>query len=279
MGLLDDLQKEVKNIRAREIQLNAELEAQQEFYQEHLRPVMVRAYGYFAEVVENLNIVAPDVKAIYPLNPLLENGVALKQSQYTFRSDNRESPHQIDIFCKGTLEKPHEFYLSSQKSVLAHVDLLDRYNFPYHRKNRLDRHYEVRGATFILEGPMIVHIRIAASPADRSVHIGLRNVERQPVKRYKFSPDAIGEEFLERLAKVLIRQIPQLVEQKVDDNLRDQLRHQINRDSRQNEDDLALAYAERESAKATEKNTNLVNKTQSAVVERLRKALKVFAKR
>lgn len=279
MGLLDDLQKEVRNIRARETQLNAELDAQQDYYHQHLRPVMVRAYDYFAEIVDNLNIVAPEVKAVYPLNPLLENGIALKQSQYNFRADNRDSPHQIDIFCKCTMEKPHEFYLPSQKSVLVHADLLDRYSFPYHRKNRLDRHYEVRGATFILEGPMIVHIRIAASPADKRIHITFRNVERQPIKRYKFSPDTVDEEFLERLAKVLIRQIPLLVEPKVDGAFRAQLRNQINRDKGQNEDDLAQAFAERESAKAAEQKANLVNRTKSAVATRLREALKGFAKR
>jgi|GEM_PF-3330480 len=279
MSLLDDLQKEVRNIRAQEIQLNAEMEAQQIFYQEHLRPVMVRAYEYFAEIVENLNIVAPDVKANYPLNPLLEHGVALKQAQYDFKSDNKDNPHKIDIFCKCTLEKPHEFYLPNQKSVLAHADLLDRYNFPYHRKNRLDRHYEVRGATFILEGPMIVHIRIVANPADRNIHISFRNVERQPVKRYKFSPDTISEEFLERLAKVLIRQIPQLVEQKVGDTFRHQLSNQLDREGHLSDDDLVQAYAERESTKTAEKNTTLVNRTKSAVLARLREALKVFTKR
>lgn len=276
MSLLDDLQKEVRDIRAREIQQSAELRAQQSFYQEFLRPAMVRAHDYFAEVVENLNIVAPEVKAIYPLNPLLENGVVLRQSQYTFRSDNKESPHEIDIFCKCTLEKPHEFYLNGQKSVVAHADLLDSYNFPYHRKNKLDRHYEIRGATFILEGPMIVQIRIAANPADECVHITFRNVERQAVKRYKFAPERLNMEFLDRLAMVLIRRVPQLLEQKVDDRFRVQLRNKINRDKRLNDAGLARAYAESEATKAADKNNTLVDRTRSAVVGQLRR---VFSRR
>jgi hypothetical protein len=31
----------------------------------------------FAEIVEHLNIVEPDIKARYPLNPLVESGVTL----------------------------------------------------------------------------------------------------------------------------------------------------------------------------------------------------------
>lgn len=276
MGLLDDLQKEIRNIRAQEIRQNAELRAQQAFYQDHLRPAMLRAHDYFAEVVKNLNIVAPDVKATYPLNPLLEKGVVLKQSQYSFRSDNKDNPHEIDISCKCILDKPHEFFLNGQKSVVAHADLLDRYNFPYHRKNRLDRHYEIRGATFILEGPLLVNIHIAANPANECIQITFRNVERQAIKRYRFPPERINMEFLDRLAKVLIRQVPQLLQQKVDDKLRIQLRNRINREKRLNEDDLARAYAENAAAKTAEKNGNLVDRTRSAVVEQLRK---VFAKR
>jgi hypothetical protein len=276
MSLLGDLQQEVRKIKAREVQENAELEAQKEFYQAHLRPAMVRIYEYFAEIVEHLNIVEPDVKARYPLNPQLENGVALKQSQYKFRSDNRESPHQIDIFCKCTLEKPHEFYLSSPKAALNHEELLLSYSFPYHRKNRLDRHHDIKGATFILEGPMTVHIRIAASPADRSIHIGLRNLERSPVKRYKFKPEAIDEQFLERLAKVLIRQVPQLVEFKVDNTLRDKLRNQLDRDQYLTEQDFAQAEAERRTEEQSRKQAKLINLNGRKAVERAREVLKVF---
>ncbi len=279
MGLLDDLKKEVRNIRAREIQMNAELDAQQAFYLKHMRPVMMRGYDYFAELVENLNIVAPDIKAMYPLNPLLEHGVALKQAQYNFRSDNKDCPREIDIYCKCTLEKPHEFYLNSQKSVLAHTELLDGYNFPYHCKNRLDRHYEVRGATFVLEGPMIAHIRIAATPADRLIHIIFRNIERQPIKRYKFAPEYISDAFLERLAKVLVREVPQLIEQQVDDSFRHELRKRLDEDNRQNKKIRAPVDAAREAEMTAERDANPVLRTKSIVVGKLREALKVREKR
>ena len=58
MALLDDLQVEVKNIRAAELDQNAELAAQKEFYSVHLRPAMLRAYEYCYELVESLNVIA-----------------------------------------------------------------------------------------------------------------------------------------------------------------------------------------------------------------------------
>lgn len=260
MNLLDELKEEVRKIRANELRLNAELEAQAEYYNAHLRPAMLRAYDYFTAIVQNLNIVEPDIHVRYPLNPLLEHGVSLKQSQYKFRADNKENPRQIDLFCRCTLDKPQEFYLSSVKQLQAHADLLDAYDFAYHRKNRLDRHHDIRGATFILEGPMTAHIRITANPAERGVRFILRNIEHQPVKRYSFSPEAIDEALLERVARVLLRQIPMLVERNVDAEFRARLQDQIASDRNEVAQDIAAAYSEREAERLTANDAGLVDR-------------------
>ncbi len=273
MNLLDELKEEVRKIKAREVRQTAELQAQSEYYNAHLRPAMLRAYEYFAAVVENLNIVEPDIHVRYPLNPLLEHGVNLKQSQYKFRSDNKESPRQIDLFCRCTLEKPQEFYLSSLKQIQAHTELLDAYDFAYHRKNRLDRHHDIRGATFILEGPMMAHVRITANPADKSIRFVLRNIEPEPIKRYSFSPDAIQDELLERVAKVLLRRIPKLVERAVDSAFRAQLQDRIAQERQETAQDIAMAYAEQDAARQAENNAKLVDRARfsaRALLRRLR---------
>lgn len=271
MNLLDELKEEVRRIKAREFRQTAELQAQSEYYSAHLRPAMLRAYEYFAAVVENLNIVEPDIHVRYPLNPLLEHGVGLKQSQYKFRADNKESPRQIDLFCRCTLEKPQDFYLSSLKQIQAHTELLDSYDFAYHRKNRLDRHHDIRGATFILEGPMMAHVRITANPADKSIRFVLRNIEPEPIKRYSFSPDAIDDELLERVAKVLLRRIPKLVERTVDSAFRAQLQDRIAQERQETAQDIAMAYAEQDAAKLAENNPSLVDRARFSARELLRR--------
>ena len=80
MGLLDDLQVEVRTIRVAELDQNAELKAQEEFYNVHLRPAMLRAYDYFSEIVESLNVIASDIKVSYPLNPLLIDRIEARLS-------------------------------------------------------------------------------------------------------------------------------------------------------------------------------------------------------
>jgi hypothetical protein len=279
MSLLHDLQQQVRKIRAKEAAQDAERDAQAEFYQLHLRPVMQRAYVYFAEIVEHLNVVAPEISIRYPLDPQLPNGIAIKQAQYKFRADNREAPHQIDIFCRCTLQKPHEFYLSSPRAIQRHAELLDAYNFAYHRKNRLDRHHQIRGATFILEGPMMIHLRIAASGADRSIQVGLRNLEQQPVKRYRFAPENVTDELLERIAKVLLRQLPQLVDQTVDPGVRNQLQHQIEQERFEFEQDIAQAYADRQDVLEAQREATLLHRTKREVTAQARKLLDLVTRK
>lgn len=237
---------------------------------------MLRAYQYFSDIVENLNIVAPDINPGYPLNPLLKEEVALKQGDYKFNFDNGKTPHQIDIRCSCTLERPQEFHVPTKDAALRYEELLESHKFPYHRKDHRDRKHNIRGATFILEGPMKVHMRIHARSADRCIYIDLRNLEDQPVKRYKFPPEKVDDELLERLARLLIREESRLVEVSIDDDYRDELRRRIELDKRRDEEVLAAARAHLEAEKQAEEDAKMTNRARRAVAERADEVLKIF---
>ena len=277
MGLLDDLQSEVKKRKADDIKQNAELQAQEDFYHAQLKPVMLQAYDYFSEVVESLQIVAPDIRPGYPFDPLQKQGISFHQSDYEFDFDSAKNPRQINIYCTCTLERPLEFHVPTKESVLKYTELLEAYGLPFHCKNHLDKLYNIRGGTFLLEGPINVHMQIIAHPADKCVYINLRNLEDQPAKRYKFSPELIGYEFLERLARLLLREESKLVEVQVCDNVRDNLRRQVEADKRQNEEDLAQAYEHIEAERLAGEEARLINRTKKAMAEgvgRVSKAIK-----
>jgi hypothetical protein len=279
MGLLDELQSEVDKIRAREREYDAELEAQEVFYAEHLQQVMLQASDYCSKLVESLQIVAPEVRPAYPLNPLLEEGVILDQSDYSFRCDNHATPRQLDIYCCCTLMEPHEFFLQGKDAVLKHTKVLDSYHFPYHRKNHLDEQHRMSDATFILEGPLKVQIRILACPPDRCIYIELWNVEDQPHKRYRFAPSRLQEELLDRLARVLVREETRLVAVALSDDFRDDLRRRLEHDKRREEEDLAAAYAELEAWKQEEEEAKLINRAKKSLSEGVGRLRGRFSKR
>jgi len=277
MGLLDDLQTEVKKLKADELKQDAELRAQEEFYSTELQPVMVLAYNYFSEIIENLRIVAPDIRPAYPFDPLEKQLVTLHQSDYEFDFDSAKSPRQLNIYCTCKLGNPIEFHVPTKDAVLKYSELLESYGLPFHCKNHLDKLYDIRGGTFLLEGPLNVHIRILAHPADRCIYILFRNLEDQPTKRYKFLPDTINNELLERLARLLIREESRLVEVAVCDDVRDALRSQVEEEKRRKEEDLAQAYIHIEAEKLAEEEARLVNRTKRAMtvgVERVSKIIK-----
>lgn len=273
MDLLDEIQNKARQIRVREAEQKIELATQDEFYQTQLRPVMLRAYEYYAELIENLNIVAPDIKAAYPLNPLLDSEIPLQQGNYKIRSDNKEAPRQIDFFCRCTLVAPCKFYLPGRKAVQNHAALLENYNFTHHRKNRLDLSHNIRGATFKLEGPMIAHVRLAANPSGRNVHILFRNVERKPLNRYVFPPEAVDDELIERVAKVFIRQVPMLVDRTVDASVREPLRNQAERD----EHEVTRANVKGATKFIDAENVSMILRPKFTVAERTRDLLKHFS--
>mgnify|MGYP003630029872 CR=1 FL=1 len=253
MGLQDELQAEVDRIRAREASDYAMVQAQEAFYQQHLGPAMRAAETYFVALVDKLKVIGTDISVRYPLDPQQPEGVELRQSDYRLRTDGKQDPRQIDVLCSCKLDKPREFYVPTESRVENRAKLLHAYNFLHHRKNKLDNFYNICGATFILEGPMTARIRIMANPADRCIDVELRNFFQDPEpRRHRFEGEAFDEEMLERLAKLLLRQIPQLIETTVSPALRDELRQQLEAEEALREQDLAAAHAERARAEQEE---------------------------
>jgi len=264
MGLLDDLKTEAKEKEYAEQKRTAELAAQEEFYQAELKPVMQRANHYFAELVENLVKVAPEIFPTYPLGPSQQADVTLEQGDYTVRTDQVDDLQMVAVQCQCSLVQPREFYVRTSEAVRKYADLLDEYSFRHHCKNQLDARHEVVNATFILEGPMTAQIRVVASAPDRCIYIELNNLEEQPQKRYKFAPEKVDEDLLDRLARMLVREESKLVEVKISDDVRDEFRRKVELEQRRNEEEMADALAYREAERAAEKEARLVNRATRA---------------
>ena len=125
---------------------------------------------------------------------------------------------------------------------------------------------------------MNVQIGILAHAADRCVYIDLQNIEDQPLKRYKFVPEKVDDELLERLARLLVREESQLVEVKLSEDVRDELRRQLELEKRRNEEELAEALAYREAERLAEEHAKLINRAKRAVVGATAHVLKVLSR-
>ena len=271
MGLLDELKKEAQKKEELERQRNAELAAQQAFYDEHLRPVMRRVHDYFSELVEQLNKVEPDVHPEYPLAPEGQPPVVLKQGNYNFRSDDFERPRTIIVRAECELEKQYEFFVRTGSAVTRYAALLDDHKLRYHSKNHLDEKHDVASATFTLEGPLAVQIRLRASAEDRCVHIDLLNIEAQPLKRYKLQPEKVDETLLDRLARMLIREESMLVEVKISEDARAELRRKLEQEKLRQQREQAQAQAWLEAERRAEEEARLLNRAKRSLGSGIKK--------
>jgi len=274
MALRDELRKEVAHIKSQQRMESEQREADEAFYRESLLPVMREAHAYFSEVVDSLQIISPDVSPRYPLNPTAEKDTALRQCEYRYRVDDGKNPREVDVLCQAVLDRPVEFFLSTRERAEKHAALLDAYDFAYHRKNFLDKQFNVKGATFYLEGPMRVYFRMTASGEDRCVYIDRRNLGEQRSKRYKFGPEELHEEFFDRLTNLLLRKEKYLIAPNVGEVERDQLRRQLEQERQERENDLAEAFELQEARREAEREALLRNRTKKALAEGSRSLLK-----
>ena len=272
MGLLDELREQAEKIKAEELAQQEAQRALESYYQLYLKPTMLEAYGYLSELVNHLNVVKPEIYAAYPLNPLQPEGTRLLQSDYRFEYDDPKQPRQIDILCQCALDSPLEFELNGQQAVEQHTALLDRYKFFYHRTDRRDARHEVVGARFTLEGPMRAQIRILADPDGRCIHVLLRNIETEPLRRYRFSPEQLDHHRLERLGSVLLREKRALVQVEVSPAVRQQLRDRLEEEARIKAETLEQIRAEdgRGGGKARRRVTDRARRFVSAGKDKLR---------
>ena len=114
MALRDELRKEVADIKSKQQLESEQREADQAFYDQNLLPAMRQAHAYFSEVVANLQIISPDVSPVYPLNPLSESGVKLRQCDYKYRVDDGKKPGELDVLCQAVLDRPGDYYVATK---------------------------------------------------------------------------------------------------------------------------------------------------------------------
>lgn len=281
MSLLDKLDLEVERIESDRRDRENALNEQEIYYQTHLKPIMVKAHTYFSELVDKLKVVNPEIRPTYPLITKTRSNVTFDQSNYRYYSDDAENPGKVDILCDCCLTNPLEFSHSSQAAVLRQSELLNNYNVPHHQKNTLDSFYEIRAATFILEGPLTVQIRIRACAVDKCIYITLKNLEDRPLRRYTFAPESIDQALFERLAKVLIREEEKLVDMKVDAALRKNLQDQIERERLMKKNDISKALMAEQAEiaeKESSKKLDVIERVQDAAA-RLSKLISPSRKR
>lgn len=237
MGILDDLKQQADSLRAKEAEEASRKAEQEAHYHGVLKPVMLRVLSYLDEVIKHINYVQPEARIAFPLKPDRTTALELTQSTYKLVIDSSGSPRQLDVRVAAHLDSQPTFELRDYTSIQGYTEYLNRYNFKHHRRDQLNANHRVQGASFTLEGPLILAARIQVDADCQRIEILLKNFMGPGVKRFCYKPDDITEGLLDRLGRLLLHEVNTLAEPvKMPEELLHQLRSRLEEGNRQAED-------------------------------------------
>lgn len=199
MGILDDLKKEAEALEAERARETTARQRALNDAQARFEPLMQRAYRYFNELKQHLDIVKKQVVVDYDFRDV-GRVEGLEQSQYGVST---ERPERIQRFTfRFVCAKSGAFEVNQRDAgaVAAYRDYL--------RDNGLKAKVRDTGrgaALFIVEPVVPVVIEFIADYERNAVRIRLRNVKSIGVTRYTVPPEKFDEKLLDELAKMVLR--------------------------------------------------------------------------
>jgi len=204
MSLLDDLKNQAEVVRHRQ-RSGAEL-VEHYFYEIHER--LKSVHRQLFDLVGALNTVRPDVPRHYyvdgsvVLDGLQQADYALSEKKRTIEFHDYFTELQLRTHAVGqkklVIEKESEPLVQRLREFLwGHALKFDL------REVRAERRYIERGV-FTLEPDVPISITITGVPAQREVHVSIRNLEKLGEVVYRYDLDEFGDELVEELIKMLL---------------------------------------------------------------------------
>lgn len=256
MGILDDLknQSEVKKAgEAAEAQRQADL---LKFYQENIHPKMLQLYTFLNELVEHLNFIKKETKALYPVTP--DGRVQeFEQGDYKVTIDSATEVKEINLRFSCYLKEPLIFELENSERIQRYTDVLQSYRIDFDRTDNKDSNYELISAKFKVNGPVPVNVILQGDIETSSIYLLLSNFEKPGASKHAYKERHITEDFIDDLGKFILRQNPMFLKLDIEDEHKEKIRQNIQADlkQRQQETDEAERLLKLEKEQEAEKKS------------------------
>jgi len=224
MSLLDDLKKEAEEKKAQEAAEKTSTTAQRDYILGTLQPKMKEVFKYFKELMDQLNVVKPDVLRTYELKGYgkLEDLQQVKYRVWTDHPETLES-FSIQIDCRG--EGEIEFQKSSKEMAEQQREYMWSHNLKFKAK--------LGGSgvgTFYLEPYVPLGFEFTMDTEKAAVRMRVKNLDALGSSIFILSPEAVNAEFLDELGKTMLGQesrFKELTGSTVSDDVRQKLREQL----------------------------------------------------
>ncbi|MFK5987042.1 MAG: hypothetical protein QM479_16665 [Pseudomonadota bacterium] len=242
MGILDELRDEAERKKIVEQQQTISSEKLEEIYQQNLLPKMQKIFDFFKEIVNHLQYLQDPIKVenysnkYAQLGDLIQQDYKLSTDQYGGMGHyNSLKTIYLRFYCIG--EDIMEFDVKTQ------ADIEHQINFLTSKKISFDwsRHYssvESSSATFRVKRKIPVKINFTVNYEQSLIQLEIFNHHNFGHIKRSYKSDEINDDFLDQLAKFLLRKKNDFIEIEMSHEerelLRENLRKNINFDTNPN---------------------------------------------
>ena len=230
MSYLDQLRQTVKQNKLEEIQKQAQLEQQQQKFYTEVTPVLKQMYSYFAEIIQYINYIQPEVTihyqlkgcgALEDLSPKNYRLVTyrdlevLKQKNYTAKPniDNefltQSGSFMLTYECRGQRQIYFEKYKRLEMNLQK--EYFFKHNINFNCEEQTDLQHKFIRAAFTVKPLIRVEFRFLGNLDQGSIDLVETNFKQLGEQVYTLNPQEINEGFLDELAKYLTYQPTELV--------------------------------------------------------------------
>lgn len=224
MRLIDQLKKEAAEIKAKQEKPAIEAPVRNAQMLQVVRPGMRAVYDYLSQLVEQLNIHSPEGSVSYDVEGYgaLSN---LKQVDYKLTTENVDDLEKFTLSfdCKG--DGPHKFQRKTKDGVQRQKEYLWSHGLRFESKLSIDG-----VGTFSLRPNVPVTFEFSTDSKEPAIRLQITNHDILGRTIYRYKPEMIDDEFLDELAKYVLRrpnQFNELSGNTVSDETRQRLRSQL----------------------------------------------------
>ena len=203
MSVLDDLKREAEKLQDEKQQAMDNSAHLEKVYGVKFKSRMVGIARYLHQLVNQLKEAKMEVPVTYIIPEI--GPVELRQKGYVISADNMDEPRKIGLQVDCIAKDVQEWQINQLDKVSKVIDFLDSKGIEYTEWSVRDSARKVTGRVFKMQVKVRVWFIFEVDVKKERLHVKIINYDFDAEKNMYFKPAEITKEWLNLLAKYILR--------------------------------------------------------------------------
>jgi len=233
MGILDNLRDQADQDISKQLDKELSNENIQLISDSLISPKMKQLYLYLKEFTQHLNKIE-QTKKVLNYSKLFPELGELNQENYKINTDGSGGVVNHDKICSihftyryhGAAVKEYIHHTNNKLEADRITDFLTSHKVPYTSANNLSS--KNNGAlNFYITKDIPVLFKFTGNPKKSIINLSIQNHENFEDRTLIIKPNDIDEEYLDKLARYILRKDSEFLNIEIDDDVKKQIRQRI----------------------------------------------------